>query len=162
MNRRRQAPSLSPQELKKAGALGASFLNDYFEHCELKVSAHYEGAPQGELVFQLQGEVRPLRRDPEGLSALTRLTQMALSSERLNAPCVLDIEGSARARTELLKTMTEDLIDVVKHTQRRAVIEGLSSQECRKVHTVVSEDGELETESKGEGEFRYLMVSPRS
>jgi hypothetical protein len=44
MNRRRQAPSLSPQELKKAGALGASFLNDYFEHCELKVSAHYEGA----------------------------------------------------------------------------------------------------------------------
>jgi predicted RNA-binding protein Jag len=42
------------------------------------------------------------------------------------------------------------------------VIEGLSSQERRKVHTMVSEDGELETESKGEGEFRYLMVSPRS
>ena len=162
MNRRRKELTLSPDEQRQAGALGASFLNDYFEHCELKVEAQFEGAVHGELVFQLKGQVRSLRRDPEGLSALTRLTQMALMSERLSAPCVLDIEGSGRARQELLNTLTADLIDVVKHTQKRAVLEGLSSHERRKVHTMVSEDGELETESKGEGELRYLMVSPRS
>jgi predicted RNA-binding protein Jag len=63
---------------------------------------------------------------------------------------------------ELLETMAADVIDVVKHTQRRAVIEGLSSSERRKVHTMVSEDGALETESRGEGELRYMMLSPRT
>lgn len=162
MNRRRRELTLSPEEQQRAGALGVSFLNDYFEHCELNVQAHFEGAAHGELVFQLKGEVRVLRRDPEGLSALTRLTQMALMSDRLSAPCVLDVEGSGRARLELLKTMTADLMDVVKHTQKRAVIEGLASQERRKVHSMVSEDGSLDTESKGEGEFRYMMVYPRN
>lgn len=162
MNRRRKELTLSPEDQKKAGALGSSFLNDYFARCDLKVSAHFQGASQGELVYQLKGDVRSLRRDLEALSALTRLTQMVLMNEGLFASCVLDIEGNGQARLELLKTMTIDLIDVVKHTQKRAVIEGLSSYERRKVHTMVSEDGELETESKGEGEFRYLMVSPKN
>ena len=159
---RRPYTPLSPADVERASALGVSFLNDYFTHSELSIKASFEGSAQGELIFVLEGDVRPLRRDAEGLSALTRLTQMALSSQRLSAPCVLDVQGSARARMELLETMAADVIDVVKHTQRRAVIEGLSASERRKVHTMVSEDGELETESKGEGELRYMMLSPRT
>ena len=159
---RRPYTPLSPADVERASALGVSFLNDYFTHSELKVQARFDGAPQGELIFSLEGETRPLRRDPEALSALTRITQMALSSAGLATRCVLDLEGNSRARAELIETMAADLIDVVKHTGRRAVIEGLSSAERRKVHSVVSEEGSLETESRGEGELRYLMISPHS
>jgi predicted RNA-binding protein Jag len=61
-----------------------------------------------------------------------------------------------------LEVIAADAVDVVKHTGRRAVIEGLSSAERRKIHAAATLDDAVETRSEGEGDFRFLMVSRRS
>ena len=55
--------------------------------------------------------------------------------------------------------IAEDAAAVAKHTHKRAIVEGLSSYERRKVHNAVNQDSEVETLSNGEGEFRYMMVA---
>lgn len=156
-----RARGLNPRERAESSARGVSFLEGFFERAGLAVRVAVTHSDD-ELTFSLSGQLRPLRRDPEALSALTRLTQMAafngLSS---SIPCSLDLGGGA-ARKALLEVLAADVVDVVKHTGRRAVIEGLSSAERRKIHAAATEDPEVETRSEGEGDFRFLMVSRRT
>jgi|GEM_PF-1789432 len=158
---RRAEGDLSAAERAAAGARGAQLLEGFFARVGLAVRVGVTHSEE-ELTFALSGQLRPLRRDPEALSALTRLAQMA-SFNGLSAslPCSIDLGGGA-ARRALLEVIAADAVDVVKHTGRRAVIEGLSSAERRKIHAAATLDDAVETRSEGEGDFRFLMVSRRS
>ena len=142
--------------------LGLSFLNDYFAEIKAKVqiSVKKNDDDSEETIFELNGDIKPLKRNPQMLSSLARLTSMAMSSQSKNfLRCSLDLEGKLSARRTLLEVIAEDAAAVAKHTHKRAIIEGLSSNERRRVHNFVSRDEDVETLSDGEGEFRYMMVA---
>lgn len=144
---------------------GLDFLNDYFQSLKAKVRISVQETSQqdeeiSETVFELSGEIKPLKRNPQRLAALTRLTSMAMSTQSKGfVRCALDLEGQQSARRTLLEVIAEDAAAVAKHTHKRAIIEGLSASERRKVHHFVNRDQEVETLSDGEGEFRYMMVA---
>ena len=159
-NHYKKSPKASAEEID----LGLSFLNDYFMsvNAQVKVSLASSSAEDEvqETVFKLTGSLKPLKRNPVYVSALTRLTSMAMSANsRHFVRCALDLDGHLSARRELLELLAEDAAAVAKHTHKRAIIEGLSSFERRKVHHFISQDPEVETLSDGEGEFRYMMVA---
>ena len=141
---------------------GLDFLRGFFERKGSKISVMFDPTYQQEITYRLTGQVKELKRKPELLSSLTRLTQMALTQGcKKKLKCVLDLEGHLSMRRVLVETIAEDAADITKHTGRRAVIEGLTSYERRKVHQLLSEDKDVDTLSEGEGEFRYMMVAPK-
>ena len=149
-----------PEEIET----GLEFLNDYFAGLRAKVRVevqkHSAGEDSSEIIFNLTGEIKPLKQNPQQLAALTRLTSMAMSAgSRDFLRCVIDLDGQLNARRALLDVIAADAAAVAKHTHKRAIIEGLSAYERRKVHTAVKQDSEVETLSDGEGEFRYMMVA---
>ena len=154
--------SASPEEIER----GLSFLNDYFVGLKAKVQISVQKTKNSqdddaqETIFELHGDVKPLKRNPQMLASLTRLTSMAMSAQsRGFLRCALDLEGRLSARRTLLEVIAEDAAAVAKHTHKRAIIEGLSSAERRNVHNFVSRDDEVETLSDGEAAFRYMMVA---
>ena len=144
---------------------GLDFLNDYFEGLHTKVQVTVkENDPSHsedqETIFELTGDLVPLKQNPQQLNALTRLTSMAMSvGSRQHLRCALDLDGQLSARRALLEVIADDAAAVAKHTHKRAIIEGLSAYERRKVHHFINLDSEVETLSTGEGEFRYMMVA---
>ena len=145
-------------------ALGLDFLSDYFAGIKAKVQvsakSQSEINAEREVIFEITGDLKPLKRNPQQVSALSRLTSMAMSADSKNFfRCALDLAGHLSARRALLEVIAEDAAAVAKHTHKRAIVEGLSSYERRKVHNAVNQDSEVETLSNGEGEFRYMMVA---
>ena len=140
-----------------------SFLNGVFKKSDLLIQVTPTLSQKGELILNLKGQTKPLKRQPQIVSALTKLVQLVMSahtSKRYN--CVLDLEGHLEARSSLIEVLAADVADVTNHTQKRAIIEGLSSFERRKIHKSLDRDDRVDTQSEGEGEFRYLMIVPKS
>ena len=133
---------------------GLDFLNDYFAGIKAKVRVEVQSPSEAddhaELVFNLTGDIKPLKQNPQQLAALTRLTSMAMSANSRDfLRCAIDLNGQLQARRALLEVIAADAAAVAKHTHKRAIIEGLSSYERRKVHTAVKRDSEVETLSDG-------------
>jgi len=168
-NTPRKATSKSPSTPTEVVERGLQFLRDYFTQvgAEIAVSVHSpqldtsEKQPdEQECIYQLHGDLKPLKRNPQYLSSLTRLTSIAMSSGgRQRYLCQLDPGGTLAARKALLQVIAADAAEVAKHTHKRAIIEGLSSGERRQIHQHIGDDQEVETLSDGEDEFRYLMVA---
>ena len=149
--------------------LGRQFLHTYFTQigAQVSVSAYQSSHEEDEsltrpdeCIFTLSGHLKPLKRNPQYLASLTKLTSIAMSSKgRQRYLCQLDLDGHLTARRALLQVIADDAAAVAKHTHKRAIIEGLSAGERRQIHQQISEDQEVETLSDGEDEFRYLMVA---
>ena len=159
--KRNQARAATEAEVE----CGLDFLNEYFEGLNAQVQVkvnqdHANNSEDKETVFELSGDLDPLKQNPQQLSALTRLTSMAMSAgSRQPVRCALDLDGQLSARRALLEVIADDAAAVAKHTHKRAIIEGLNPYERRKVHHFINRDPEVETLSTGEGEFRYMMVA---
>lgn len=144
---------------------GLDFLNDYFEGLSAQIQVMVKDSDSStsedqETVFELTGDLGLLKQNPQQLIALTRLTSMAMSvGSKQHLRCALDLDGQLSARRALLEVIADDAAAVAKHTHKRAIIEGLSAYERRKVHHFINRDDEVETLSTGEGEFRYMMVA---
>ena len=147
---------------------GLKFLRDYFAQIGAQVfisvqddqPAQIGSSHIHECIYRLTGDLKPLKRNPQYLSSLSKLTSMSMSAEgRQRYLCQLDLDGRLVARRSLLKVIAEDAAAVAKHTHKRAIIEGLSASERRHVHQQISHDQEVETLSDGEDQFRYLMVA---
>jgi spoIIIJ-associated protein len=139
-----------------------SFLQSIFKKKDLLIQISPTLSKKGELILNLKGQTKPLKRQPQVVSALTKLVQLVIGAHTSKRyTCVLDLEGHLEARSTLIDILSADVADVTNHTQKRAVIEGLSSFERRKIHKTLDRDERVNTQSEGEGEFRYLMVVPK-
>ena len=140
-----------------------SFLQEIFKKKDLSIHVSPILSNRGELILNLKGQTKPLKRQPEVVSALTKLVQLVLSNHSSKRYiCVLDLEGHLEARSTLIDVLAADVADVSSHTHKRAIIEGLSAFERRKIHKALDRDDRVNTQSEGEGDFRYLMVVPNT
>lgn len=157
--------AIDPHHKKTPKAIerGCQFLEGYFQRQGLTVKMIGERSSNKEFVYNLTGQIKELKRRPDLLSALTRLTQLATNvGAKKHVSCVIDLEGHLGARKALLEVIAADAADVSRHTGKRAIIEGLSSYERRQIHGHLTDEESVETLSEGEGEYRYLMVSKKS
>jgi len=74
---------------------------------------------------------------------------------------VLDAENYRKRRVEALENLAVRLGEKVKR-KRRAVVAGVfNSRDRRVIHMTLREDASLETESRGEGFYKKLVILPR-
>ena len=74
----------------------------------------------------------------------------------------IDVGDYKKNRTEWLKTLALETKERVKASGKEVAIPELKSWERRVVHLLLQEDGEVVSESQGEGRDRVLVVAPKS
>lgn len=73
----------------------------------------------------------------------------------------LDIAGWRRQKEEKITKMANNVADKVMDTGKEELLYNLKPSERRIIHTVLTDNSEIETLSEGEGENRYLIVKPK-
>lgn len=74
----------------------------------------------------------------------------------------IDVGDYKKNRTEFLKTLAMETKDRVLAEGHEIVVPELKSWERRIVHLLLEKDGEVVSESQGEGRDRVLVVAPKS
>jgi len=74
---------------------------------------------------------------------------------------VVDVADYRQRREETLKRMAFSAAQKVKFSHQEQELPPMSSSERRIIHLALSDDSEVETESRGEGKERRVVVKPR-
>jgi spoIIIJ-associated protein len=146
--------------------IAVDFFKGLFQRMGLHLSVEFVEQRDNQLIYQVNGDAKTLTT--ELINHLNRLGSHILNQARereqhqpreSNLVCILDVNGKLKQREALLSVIASDVADVVKHSNRRAVIEGLNASERRVVHQQLSENQNVNTKSEGDGDYRYLIVS---
>ncbi len=102
-------------------------------------------------------------RRGETLSSIQTVLGMALRAKRGEWTRVIVNVGDWREKQEdYLKELAQSAAQKAKDTGEPQPIYNLSPGQRRVVHLALSSDSDIETESTGEGEERYLIVKPKT
>jgi spoIIIJ-associated protein len=76
-------------------------------------------------------------------------------------PVVIDIEGYRERRREVLESLAQRLAAKAKSSRREVETEPLSAADRRLVHMALRDDGEVRTQSRGDGPYKNVVIKPR-
>lgn len=77
-------------------------------------------------------------------------------------PIVVDVDSWRERREEAVTRLAEQIAQRVKETNAALPIYNLTPYERRVVHMALADDGNVTTESEGEGRDRHLIVKLKS
>jgi len=102
-------------------------------------------------------------RRGETLNALQYIVSLAVNKERgeERKKVFLDVEGYRKKREETLQRLAVRLADKAKRRGRSVVLEPMSPQERRIIHTTLRGRDDIYTFSEGEEPFRKIIIAPR-
>lgn len=75
---------------------------------------------------------------------------------------ILDVEGWRKQKEEDLKSRASEWAKQVLETGKEMELEPMSPWQRRVIHMAVEEEGNLSTESVGEGRDRHIVIKPKS
>ncbi len=167
--------------------LGADFVSGILSYLDVTARVTASDAGDGNITVRLEGDTQGFAAKTDLVAAIAQLAGQAVStSTQSRARVVIDFGGGksvaapgpapsqaapprapappkvkvSDARDEFLGDLAAEIADIVARTGRRAVIEGLASPERRIVHTVLMDQGDVNTHSEGSENNRYLLVEP--
>ncbi len=101
-------------------------------------------------------------RRGETLDAIQYLMNLAVNKNQENRKKIyLDIEGYRQRREETLKKLAFKLADKARQRGRSVILEPMSSQERRIIHTALQEEKDITTFSEGEDPYRKIIIALR-
>lgn len=101
-------------------------------------------------------------RRGETLDSLQYLINLSVNKgQEIRKKIVIDIEGYRRRREETLQKLALKLADKAKQRGRNVVLEPMSSQERRIIHTVLQGRDDIYTFSEGEEPCRKIIIAPK-
>ncbi len=102
-------------------------------------------------------------RRGETLASLQYLLNLMLSRRLKSRTAVtLDVEGYRQRREEALHNLARRMAERVRATGQAIALEPMPARERRIVHLALAEDGDVTTQSAGEGEDRKVVIVPRT
>ncbi len=98
----------------------------------------------------------------ETLESLQLLLSLAVSKKIGRfIRVMIDVGDYRKQRTAYLEQLAQQMKDSVLQEQRERVFTSLKSWERRVIHLLLQDDPQVETESRGEGRERVLVIKPR-
>lgn len=73
---------------------------------------------------------------------------------------VIDTEAYRKRREESLVTLAEKLGEKVKKTKKAVTVSHMNAHDRRIIHMALQNDASLTTKSRGEGEYRKIVIIP--
>jgi spoIIIJ-associated protein len=116
-------------------------------------------------VFEIEGEDAGLLigRRGETLKSLQFLVKF-IASRKLDtrANLMVDVEGYQDRRYQSLQNLAERVAQRVERSGRPIALEPMPPNERRVVHMALAKNSAVETESRGTGDRRQVVVRPKS
>lgn len=101
-------------------------------------------------------------RRGETLDALQYLVNLSVNkNQETRKKIIIDIEGYRNRREKTLQKLALKLADKAKQRGRNVVLEPMSSQERRIIHTALQGRDDIYTFSEGEEPYRKIIISPK-
>jgi spoIIIJ-associated protein len=101
----------------------------------------------------------------ENIYALQNIVKTIIWSKNAeNCNIILDIDDYRKRQEENILSLAERKVDTVRKTNRQQPLPPMSPYFRRLVHLHLAQDkfSDIETESVGEGDSRYLTIKPKS
>lgn len=101
-------------------------------------------------------------RRGETLDALQYIVNLSVNkNQETRKKIIIDIEGYRSRREKTLEKLALKLADKAKQRGRNVVLEPMSSQERRIIHTALQGRDDIFTFSEGEEPYRKIIISPK-
>jgi len=101
-------------------------------------------------------------RRGETLDSLQYLVNLSANkNQEVRKKIIIDIEGYRKRREETLQKLALKLADKARQRGRNVVLEPMSSQERRIIHTVLQGRDDIYTFSEGEEPSRKIIIAPK-
>lgn len=119
-------------------------------HQEEKIVINITGSDLGILIG----------RRGDTLDSIQFLTNLAVAKKISDrSKIIIDVEGYRKRREETLVKLARRLAEKVKKTGNRIVLEPMSPQERRIIHTALQNEWKISTFSEGEEPHRRVVIS---
>jgi len=142
----------------KARDLLAGILTQMTFNCQVKALE-----TDDMIILNISGDESGLLigRRGQNLDALQYILNKAVNrSDTDRKMIIVDSEDYRQRRKESLLNMAERIRDKVKKTQKPLSLAHMNAHDRRIIHLALQEDESLVTKSRGEGEFRKVIVLP--
>ena len=100
-------------------------------------------------------------RHGETINSIQAILALCLREELAEKKVFVNVGDWRQKQEEKLKEMAEQIYQRVIDTGEAQPVYNLSSAQRRIIHLTLSDKKDVETESSGEGENRYLLVKPK-
>lgn len=140
-----------------------SLLKDIFKTMQLDVQMDIQEREHG-VFINLEGPDLGILigRRGETLDALQYLVNLSVNKNQdTRRKIIIDIEGYRSRREETLQRLALKLADKARQRGRNVVLEPMSSQERRIIHTALQGRDDIYTFSEGEEPYRKIVISPK-
>lgn len=130
------------------------------------INAHVEAyRKEGRILLEIKGDGSGLIIGKHGqtLDALQYIMNKIAGKRygELKEKVVLDTENYRGRRIEALENMALRMREKVRKTNKAVTIGPLNPHDRRVIHITLSGDAEVRTESKGEGFYKKLFITPK-
>ena len=128
---------------------------------EAEVTTSLEG---GRVVADIKSENGAILIGKKGqtLDALQLIVNLIVNrDEKTRTRVIVDTESYRQRRENALVEMAREVADEVKSKGNPRELEPMNPAERRVIHLALKNDKDVETTSKGEGNFRRVVVSPK-
>jgi len=143
------------------GIIACKFLENLTSAMSVKADFDIE-KNEGHVVVNITGTDLGILigRRGDTLEALQFLTNLAVAKKLADrSRIVIDVEGYRKRREETLISLAKRLADRVKKSGNRVVLEPMSPQERRIIHTALQNEWNVSTFSEGEEPNRRVVIS---
>lgn len=150
---------LKENPLNRASGL----LKDIFQNMDLDVKIKIS-EKEKTMFINLEGPELGILigRRGETLDALQYLVNLSANkNQETRKKIIIDIEGYRNRREKTLQRLALKLADKAKQRGRNVVLEPMSSQERRIIHTALQGRDDIYTFSEGEEPYRKIIISPK-
>jgi spoIIIJ-associated protein len=97
----------------------------------------------------------------QNLDAIQYIVNKSVSKDTNNRKMiVVDTESYRKKREESLIALAAKLAEKVKKTKKALTVGHMNAHDRRVIHLALQNDGSLTTKSRGEGEFRKIVIMP--
>ena len=101
-------------------------------------------------------------RNAETLNALQIVTRMIVGKEvGHSAHLIVDVEGYRDRRESNLRQLAQRMASQALHTGKQQVLEPMTPAERRIIHIELRDNGDVVTESEGQGPKRKVVIIPK-
>lgn len=98
-------------------------------------------------------------KNGQNLAALEQILNLLVAKKlKKFVRITVDVEGFRKKKEQRLAQMAAEIADEVKLTGSPQTIFDLTAAERRVIHLTLAADSQVETESVGEGNLRFLIV----
>jgi spoIIIJ-associated protein len=144
--------------LSSAKELLSGILSRMSFDCQVKVNETPE-----KIVLSIEGDESGLLigRRGQNLDALQYVLNKAINKSDSNRKMIsVDSETYRQRREESLLEMAQRVREKVKNTQKPVSLAHMNAHDRRIIHLALQEDESLITKSRGDGEYRKIVVLP--